>query len=60
MQKEIFVDLLPCVTCLKVSHLNFIFSILIFNFQFNYILIVHNDHMVDLVNLVNLTNESTC
>jgi len=51
MQKERFVDFLPCVTYSMVSHLIFKFGILNFKLKFNCIFIVHNDHMVDLVNL---------
>jgi hypothetical protein len=52
MQKGRHIDLLPCVISLEVSHPNFIFSN--FKLKSSCRLVVHNDHLVDLVDLINV------
>jgi hypothetical protein len=47
MQNKRYIDLLPCVISLKVSHPNF-------KLKYSCRLVVHNDHLVDLVDLSNV------
>jgi hypothetical protein len=49
MQRGRSANLLPYVTYLRVSCPSFIFSNFKFHNEIKLVLIVHNDHMVDLV-----------
>jgi len=55
MQRGKFVDLLPCVICLGLFCPNFIVSNFKFKVKSNCILIVHSDHVVELVDLINMS-----
>jgi hypothetical protein len=55
MQRGRFVDLLPCVICLGFSRPNFIVSNFKFKVKSSCILIIRNDHVVKLVNLINMS-----
>jgi hypothetical protein len=50
MQKGRFVDLLPSVICSRFSHPNFKFKV-----KSSCILVVHNDHVVELVDLIDMS-----
>jgi hypothetical protein len=50
-----FVDLLPWVICLGFSYPNFIVSNFKIKVKFSCILVIHNDHMVELVDLINMS-----